>query len=128
MNALASRVRAALQDERGSSARGRAFGMIRPKVEQTIAGFPELALNTRRLKLAALDRNAELVPSHVSDGGQRHAGTWSILRSGRCPRACADPPLVCGHQVNLAEPYGLCVDRCSLTVIETDLGDRINQM
>ncbi len=112
MNALASRVRAALQDERGSSARGRAFGMIRPKVEQTIAGFPELALNTRRLKLAALDRNAELVSlarERMEANGMRVyvADTFNH----RVQIFSGDGAFAAALEGGLFAPRGLAVDR-----------------
>ncbi|NLG66275.1 MAG: LUD domain-containing protein [Actinobacteria bacterium] len=134
MNALASRVRAALQDERGSSARGRAFGMIRPKVEQTIAGFPELALNTRRLKLAALDRNAELVSlarERMEANGMRvYVADTAVEAVAHVRALMPSSGLVVKSKSNLGKELHLAeaLTDAGLTVIETDLGDRINQM
>lgn len=134
MNRLQSRVHAALLDERGGRARGRAFGMIRPKVERTIAGFPELALNTRRLKLAALDRNAELVSlarERMEANGMQVYVADTAAEAVAYVRSVMPPPgLVVKSKSNLGKELHVAeaLAKAGLTVIETDLGDRINQM
>ena len=129
-----SRVRAALLDERGGRARSRAFAMIRPKVAQTIAGFPELALNTRQLKLTALARNEELLSqarARMEANGMRvYVADTADDAVAYVRSVMSSPGVVVKSKSNLGKELHLAeaLADAGLTVIETDLGDRINQM
>lgn len=134
MKKVEARVRAALADERGRAARAHAFSMIRPRVAEFIQAFPELALNTRRLKLDALARNRELLElarERMEANGIKVFVAAEAVDAVRYVMDVFRPPgLVVKSKSNLGKELhlGEALGRTGLTVIETDLGDRINQM
>lgn len=132
--APAARVRSALADVRGAAARSRGFGTIRPRVTRLIQDFPGLALSLRRLKLDALAANQELV--HLAVERMRANGMQVFL--ARTNQEALDyirsvlsaPGLVVKSKSNMGKELHLAEALVGhgLEVIETDLGDRINQL
>lgn len=128
------RVRRALDDQTGYEARARGFAGVRPRVTQLIQEFPDLALRTRRLKLDALARNDELVRAACE---RMEANGMRVFRAATPEEAVSyvtalltPPGLVVKSKSNLGKELHLAdsLAEGGLTVVETDLGDRINQL
>lgn len=123
-----------MADTRGAAARGRGFGIIRPHARDIVLEFPELAPALRTLKLEALAANQELVGLAVdrmrSNGIQVFLAHTNQEAVDYICSVLPAPGLVVksksnmGKELHLAEELGAH----GLDVIETDLGDRINQL
>ncbi|HEY3368960.1 MAG TPA: LUD domain-containing protein [Symbiobacteriaceae bacterium] len=131
---LPERVHTALADRRGYKARARAFGIIRPRADGFRRRFPDFAPVLRRTKLAALaenDRLVELAMARMRENGMH------VYRANTGEEAVAQalailtgPGTVVKSKSNMGKELHLpeALAGQGLTVIETDLGDRINQL
>ncbi|HYG59720.1 MAG TPA: LUD domain-containing protein [Symbiobacteriaceae bacterium] len=132
--ALTDRIRAALADDRGRHARARGFAIIRPRSDSFRRRFPDFAASLRRTKLAALSENEQLV--RMAMDRMRENGMHVYLAA--TPQAAVDhvlsiltrPGTVVKSKSNMGKELHLpeALARQGHSVIETDLGDRINQL
>ncbi len=134
MASPAQRVRSALADVRGAAARGRGFGIIRPRARHLVQEFPELAPALRALKLDALAANQELVGLAVdrmrSNGIQVFLARTNQEAVDYICSVLPAPGLMVKSKSNMGKELHLDEELRAhgLDVIETDLGDRINQL
>jgi L-lactate dehydrogenase complex protein LldF len=129
-----SRAKAALADGRAVAARGRGFAHLRPRVAQVIGENLEVAPSLRRLKLEALALNEQLVRQAM----ERMRANGMKVFLARTNQEAVDyvlsvmpaPGLVVKAKSNLGKELHLAEALLAggLDVIETDLGDRINQL
>ena len=129
---LQSRISEALADTAARAARSRGFGIIRPRAEALVD--PEFAGSLRAMKLAALADNRRLVTAAVE---RLEANGIKVFVAADASQAVeyvagvlAKPGLVVKSKSNMGKELHLAAElsRRGHTVIETDLGDRINQL
>ena len=131
---LPERVKAALADGRGLAARRKAFGIIRPRVGQLRARFPGFTSSLRRMKLDALGRNAELVVQAIenlkANGFHVHLARENREAVEYILRLLKGPALLIKSKSNMGKEIGVvqALEDQGVKVIETDLGDWINQL
>lgn len=131
---LPERVKAALADERGLAARRKAFGIIRPRVGQLRAQFPDFASGLRRMKLDALGRNAELVAQAIenlkANGFRVYLARENQEAVEYILKLLTGPTLLIKSKSNMGKEIGIvgALEDQGVKVIETDLGDWINQL
>lgn len=129
---LQSRISDALADTSARAARSRGFGIIRPRAEALVD--PDFAGRLREMKLAALADNRRLVDLAVERLEANGIKVFVAVDAGQAvdyvAGVFAAPGLVVKSKSNMGKELHLAAElsRRGHTVIETDLGDRINQL
>jgi len=130
---LRARIAAGLADGSADQARRAAFDAFRPRLSLVRARYPDLQDRLRAIKADALEHLDELVERAVE---QLRGNGWTVAVAATAAEArerlleiVGDGTLV-KSKSNAAKEIGAveALEARSVRVVETDLGDRINQL
>ena len=130
---LRRRIAAGLADASADRARREVFDGLRPRLAAARSRYPDLQDRVRAIKMDALDRLDELVRL-ASDQLERNGCTVALARTAAEARQYVLKVVGGGTVVksksNAAKEIGIveALEARRVRVIETDLGDRINQL
>jgi L-lactate dehydrogenase complex protein LldF len=127
-------VKASLENTKGRDARAAGFAFLRRRSEALIEGEAELAHDLRTMRLFALRVNRQLVEEAVArlrkNGIQVFLAASADEAVDYVTKVLCPPGLIVKSKSSMSRELHLSesLARAGSTVIETDLGDRINQL
>ena len=130
---LRKRIAAGLADESADQARRHVFEGLRPRLAGARPRYPDLQERVRTIKMDALDHLDELVRL-ATEQLERNGCTVIVARTAAEARHSILELVSGGTLVksksNAAKEIGIveALERRGVQVVETDLGDRINQL
>lgn len=129
-----NKVSEGLHDMESRKGRFRAFDAIRPAMQKMVPNYPELSNNLRRIKEYSIDHLDEIIAKAKQSLESKGCKVYLAETSAEAQKYIAglipDQGLVVKSKSNAGKEINIShyLEDQGVIVVETDLGDRINQL